>query len=83
MNTACPRKEWETFESTFLSPEAAKSSETRGSRNEERPCPLRTCHQRDRDRIIHSKAFPRLKHKTQVLLPPEGDHYRTRPYPYP
>ncbi|MGC9371759.1 MAG: deoxyguanosinetriphosphate triphosphohydrolase [Thermovirgaceae bacterium] len=78
MNTACPRKEWETFESTFLSPEAAKSSETRGRRNEERPCPLRTCYQRDRDRIIHSKAFRRLKHKTQVLLLPEGDHYRTR-----
>ena len=44
----------------------------------EEPCELRTCYQRDRDRIIHSKSFRRLKRKTQVFLIPEGDHYRTR-----
>ena len=49
-----------------------------GREREEEPCPLRTCFQRDVDRITHSKSFRRLKHKTQVFLQPEGDHYRTR-----
>lgn len=49
-----------------------------GGRTPLEPCPTRTCFQRDIDRIIHSKAFRRLKHKTQVFLAPSGDHYRTR-----
>ncbi len=49
-----------------------------GRAREEPPCPVRTCYQRDRDRVIHSKSFRRLKHKTQVFLSPDGDHYRTR-----
>jgi len=68
----------EEIERLTLAPYAALSSESRGREREESPCPVRTCFQRDRDRIIHSKAFRRLKHKTQVLLLPEGDHYRTR-----
>lgn len=61
-----------------LSPHAAFSRNTRGRDREEEPDEFRTCYQRDRDRIIHCKAFRRLKHKTQVFLSPEGDHYRTR-----
>ena len=57
---------------------AAKSRYSRGRMKWEEPCPIRTCFQRDRDRIIHSKAFRRLKHKTQVLIAPLGDHYVTR-----
>ena len=68
----------EQIENEFLSPIAAKSCETRGRVKTEQPCELRTAFQRDRDRIIHSKAFRRLKHKTQVFLSPESDHYRTR-----
>jgi len=61
-----------------LSPYAAKSKFSRGRMRWEEPCPIRTSFQRDRDRIIHSKAFRRLKHKTQVFIAPLGDHYVTR-----
>jgi len=61
-----------------LSPLAAKSKQSRGRLRDEEPCPIRTAFQRDRDRIIHSKAFRRLKHKTQVFIAPQGDHYVTR-----
>ncbi len=72
------REKREAFEQHMLSPKAALSCASRGRPVEEAPCPIRTCFQRDVDRIIHSKAFRRLKHKTQVFLQPEGDHYRTR-----
>jgi dGTPase len=61
-----------------LSPYASKSKLSRGRARREEPCPLRTAFQRDRDRIIHSNAFRRLKHKTQVFIAPLGDHYVTR-----
>ncbi len=61
-----------------LSPHAAKSRSSQGRLKPEEPCPVRTVFQRDRDRIIHSKAFRRLKHKTQVFIAPLGDHYVTR-----
>ncbi|MCK4863207.1 MAG: deoxyguanosinetriphosphate triphosphohydrolase, partial [Dehalococcoidales bacterium] len=61
-----------------LSPHAVKSSLSRGRQRPERPDPVRTAFQRDRDRIIHSKSFRRLKHKTQVFIAPLGDHYVTR-----
>ena len=66
------------IEEMFLSPFAFKSTDTVGRLREEAPCPMRTPFQRDRDRIIHCKAFRRLKNKTQVFFSPEGDHYRTR-----
>ena len=72
------REEREDFEEKTLSEYAALSKNSRGREREEEPCPIRPCYQRDRDRIIHSKAFRRLKHKTQVFLAPSGDHYRTR-----
>ncbi len=72
------REELEELERKTLSPAAALSAESRGREREEPPDPVRTCYMRDRDRIIHCKAFRRLKHKTQVFLAPEGDHYRTR-----
>ncbi len=61
-----------------LSPHAAKSRLSKGREQPEAPDPIRTCYQRDRDRIIHCKSFRRLKHKTQVFIAPLGDHYVTR-----
>lgn len=72
------RRELEEREERFLSPRAQLSRKTRGRLKPETECPLRTAYQRDRDRIVHCKAFRRLKHKTQVFLSPTGDHYRTR-----
>ncbi len=71
------REQLEEHEATWLHPAAARSSQARRQRDEPE-CPLRTAFQRDRDRIIHSKAFRRLKHKTQVFISPSGDHFRTR-----
>lgn len=74
--TVCERTQ--EIERLTLSPYAVLSQNTRGRDREEPPCDIRTPFQRDRDRIIHSTSFRRLKHKTQVFLSPEGDHYRTR-----
>lgn len=65
-------------EHRVLSPNACFSDESRGRNRHEEECDLRTCFQRDRDRVIHSNSFRRLKHKTQVFLSPQGDYYRTR-----
>ena len=72
------RERREALEQQILSPYACRSVDSRGRQRPAEPCPVRTCFQRDIDRIIHSKAFRRLMHKTQVFLQPEGDHYRTR-----
>ena len=72
------RKDLEELEETLLSPHATRSKNSRGRERFEEPCDVRTAFQRDRDRIVHSKSFRRLKHKTQVFIAPEGDHYRTR-----
>jgi len=72
------REEIEERERQFLSPHACLSAETKGRKVPVETCPIRTAFQRDRDRIVYSKAFRRLKHKTQVFLSPMGDHYRTR-----
>jgi dGTPase len=72
------REELEKTERSVLSPKAALSSSSKGRVRPEAPHAIRTDFQRDRDRIIHSKSFRRLKHKTQVFLSPFGDHYRTR-----
>ncbi len=72
------RRQLEELEETMLSPRAARSGCSRGRERAEAECDFRTAFQRDRDRIIHCKAFRRLKHKTQVFIAPEGDHYRTR-----
>jgi dGTPase len=72
------REELEERERTILAPAAAKSADSRGRLRAEAEDDVRPAFQRDRDRIIHSKSFRRLKHKTQVFFAPEGDHYRTR-----
>ena len=72
------REDLERAERERLSPDAAFSDASGGRLRPEPPDPLRTCFQCDRDRILHSKSFRRLAHKTQVFLAPEGDHYRTR-----
>jgi dGTPase len=73
-----PRERTEEIERDTLSPHATLASHSKGREREEAPDELRTCYQRDRDRIVHCKSFRRLKHKTQVFLAPEGDHYRVR-----
>jgi dGTPase len=72
------REETEQREEVSLSPYACLAGRSRGRARWEEACDIRTCFQRDIDRIVYSKAFRRLKHKTQVFLQPEGDHYRTR-----
>ena len=72
------REQTEAAEAALLSPYACLSARSRGRLVPLEPCPTRTCFQRDIDRIVHSKAFRRLKQKTQVFLEPEGDHYRPR-----
>jgi len=72
------REEIEQWEYKYLSPYASKSAESAGRDIPEEECDIRPVYQRDRDRILHSNSFRRLKDKTQVFLAPEGDHYRTR-----
>ena len=72
------REQTQRREEACLSPHACRSSQSRGRQRPEEECSVRTPFERDIDRIVYSKAFRRLKHKTQVFLQPEGDHYRTR-----
>jgi len=76
--TTTPRERTEEIERQTLAPYATLAAESKGRERDEEQDALRTCFQRDRDRIVHSKSFRRLKHKTQVFLAPEGDHYRVR-----
>lgn len=78
LNQFEPRLLREQLEQDMLASYAAKSSQSKGRAIAETPCPLRTAFQRDVHKIVHSKAFRRLKHKTQVFISPVGDHYRTR-----
>ena len=73
-----PREHREQVEASLLGPRACQAKDSRGRQRPEEECSIRTCFQRDIDRIVYSKSFRRLKHKTQVFLQPEGDHYRTR-----
>ena len=73
-----PREKRQELEQYLIGPDGVKSIDSRGRVRPEPECDMRTCFQRDIDRVTHSKAFRRLKHKTQVFLQPEGDHYRTR-----
>lgn len=73
-----PREQREQLELTMIGPDGVLSARSKGRARPEPECDVRTCFQRDVDRVTHSKAFRRLKHKTQVFLQPEGDHYRTR-----
>ncbi len=75
---ACPREKREIIERTLVGEYGVRAENSQGRALPEEECEIRTCFQRDVDRITHSKAFRRLKHKTQVYLRPEGDHYRTR-----
>lgn len=75
---SCPREEREKAERGFICEYGVLSENSRGRAEYDPECDVRTCFQRDIDRITHSKSFRRLKHKTQVYLQPEGDHYRTR-----
>lgn len=72
------REQFEKRETNFMSPFGCQSAQSRGRKREEASCPIRTAFQVDRDRIVYSNAFRRLKHKTQVFLNPLGDEYRTR-----
>jgi dGTPase len=74
----CIREEIERWEAEYLASYATLCVRSKGRLHPDEPCPVRTDFMRDRDRIIYSKAFRRLKHKTQVFIAPEGDHYRTR-----
>ncbi|MGE5815840.1 MAG: deoxyguanosinetriphosphate triphosphohydrolase [Acidobacteriota bacterium] len=78
MTVSSIREQLEGREREFLAPQAAKSADSKGRLRPEPQDPIRPVFQRDRDRIIHCKAFRRLKHKTQVFFAPRGDHYRTR-----
>src|SRR5499425_1675567 len=78
MATTSLRHQLEQREREILAPQAAKSADSRGRLRPEKEDDVRPAFQRDRDRIIHCKAFRRLKHKTQVFFAPTGDHYRTR-----
>src|SRR5687768_2831856 len=78
MSAISIREQLEKREHEILAPQAAKSDATKGRLRPTTEDPIRPAYQRDRDRVIHCKAFRRLKHKTQVFIAPKGDHYRTR-----